>query len=71
MLFPTLELSSLPVVVARPDERLANRSASVLEWNDSVCHLVQTKIKEKISYENFTQIKFYHMMKQSGRNSAQ
>jgi len=34
MLFPTLEPSSLPVVVAQPDERHANRTASVLEWYD-------------------------------------
>jgi len=26
--------SSLPVVVAQPDERHANRTASVLEWYD-------------------------------------
>jgi len=30
-LFLTLEPSSLPVVVAQPDERHANRTASVLE----------------------------------------
>jgi len=34
MLFPTLGPSSLPVVVAQPDERHANRTASVLEWYD-------------------------------------
>jgi len=34
MLFPTLGLSSLPVMVAQPDERHANRTASVLEWYD-------------------------------------
>jgi len=35
LLFPTLGSSSLPVVVAQaaqPDERHANRTASVLEW---------------------------------------
>jgi len=32
MLFPTLGPSSLPVVVAQPDERHANSVASVLEW---------------------------------------
>jgi len=31
MLFPTLRSSSLPVVVAQPDERNANRTVSVLE----------------------------------------
>jgi len=31
MLFPTLGPSSLPVVVAQPDERHANRAAYVLE----------------------------------------
>jgi len=30
----TLERSSLPVVVAQPDERHANRTAFVLEWYD-------------------------------------
>jgi len=30
MLFPILGQSSLPVVVAQPDERYANRTASVL-----------------------------------------
>jgi len=34
MLFPILGPSSLPVVVAQPDERNANRTASVLEWYD-------------------------------------
>jgi len=34
MLFPTLEPSSLPVVVAQPNERHANGAASVLEWYD-------------------------------------
>jgi len=29
-----LERSSLPIVVAQPDERYANRRASVLEWYD-------------------------------------
>jgi len=32
LLIPTLGPSSLPVVVAQPDERHENRSASVLEW---------------------------------------
>jgi len=34
MLLPTLGPSSLPVVVAQPDERHKNRTASVLEWYD-------------------------------------
>jgi len=34
MLFPTLEPSSLPIVVAQPDETHANIRASVLECND-------------------------------------
>jgi len=34
MLFPILEPSSLPFVVAQPDERHANRTASKLEWYD-------------------------------------
>jgi len=34
MLFPILEPSSLLVVVDQPDERHANRIASVLEWYD-------------------------------------
>jgi len=34
MLFPILRPSSLPVVVAHPDERHVNRAASVLEWYD-------------------------------------
>jgi len=35
MLFPTLGPSRLLVVVVQPDERHANRTASVLEWYDS------------------------------------
>jgi len=34
MLFSTLGPSSLPIVVAQPDERHAKRTASVLEWYD-------------------------------------
>jgi len=34
MLFSTLELSSPPIVLAQPDERYANITASVLEWYD-------------------------------------
>jgi len=34
MLFPILGPSSLSVVMAQPDERHANRTASVLEWYD-------------------------------------
>jgi len=34
MLFPTLEPSSLPAVVAQADERHTNWTASVLEWYD-------------------------------------
>jgi len=34
MLFPILEPSNLPVVVAQTDERHVNRTASVLEWYD-------------------------------------
>jgi len=34
MMFPTLGPSSLPIVVAQPDERYASRTASVLEWYD-------------------------------------
>jgi len=34
MLFPTLRPSSLPVVVAQPDERHANGTAFDLEWYD-------------------------------------
>jgi len=35
---------SLPVVVAQPDERHANRTASVLVWQTQrIQHLVQTK----------------------------
>jgi len=34
MLFLILELSSLPIVVAHPDERHGNRTDSVLEWCD-------------------------------------
>jgi len=45
MLFPISGLSSLSVMVAQPDERHANRTASVLEWYEtqSIHHLVQTK----------------------------
>jgi len=34
ILFPTLGPSSLPVVVAQPDKRQLNRTATVLEWYD-------------------------------------
>jgi len=34
MLFLTLGPSSLPIVVAQPDERHANRTAFVLSWYD-------------------------------------
>jgi len=34
MLFPILEPSSPPVVVAQPYERHANRTGSVFEWYD-------------------------------------
>jgi len=34
MLFSTLGPSSLPVVLAQPDEKHINRTASVLEWYD-------------------------------------
>jgi len=34
MLFFILEPSSLPVVVAHPYEKHANRTASVLDWYD-------------------------------------
>jgi len=52
MLLPTLGPNSLPVVVAQPDERHANRAASVLEWYVRhrayiVQHLAQTKKKKK------------------------
>jgi len=46
MLFSTLAPSSLPVVVGQPEERHANRAASVLKWYDRqsiVQHLAQTK----------------------------
>jgi len=36
MLISTMGRSSLPVVVAQPDERHANRTASVLKWYDFV-----------------------------------
>jgi len=53
MLFPTLEPCNLLVVVALPDERHANRTASVLvEWYDRtqsiVQHLFQTKKKKNL-----------------------
>jgi len=34
MLFPILSPSSLLIVVAQPDEKHANRTASVLKWYD-------------------------------------
>jgi len=52
MLFPTLGPSSLSVMVAQPDERHANRTASVLEWYDRhraqsiVQHLVLVQTKK-------------------------
>jgi len=53
MLFLTLGPSSLPVVVAQPDERHANREASVLEWYDrhraEYKHLAQMK-KNKTNF---------------------
>jgi len=50
MLFPNLGPSSLPVVVAQPDERRANRTASVLEWYDKTEHIVQYMVKMKQRY---------------------
>jgi len=49
MLFHTLGPSSLPVMVARPDERYAKRTASVLEWYDR--HKAQNNILFKRSSE--------------------
>jgi len=52
MLFPTLGPSSLPVVVAQPDERHASRTASVLECYDrhrattSILDIVFTSYKQ-------------------------
>jgi len=65
MLFSTLGPSSLPVVVAQPDERHANRAASVLEWYDrhraiifkknsaTSCKILKTAIRLN-SYEDET-----------------
>jgi len=47
MLFPTLGPSSLPVVVAQPDERHADTITSVLEWYDR--HRAQYNISFKRS----------------------
>jgi len=43
MLFPILRPSSLPIVVAQPDERHANKIASVLEWYDRHRAYIQFK----------------------------
>jgi len=54
MLFPVLGSSSLLVVVVQPDERHANRTASVLEWYDrhkSTQHLVQSKKDAAKNYD--------------------
>jgi len=52
MLLSTLGPSRLPVEVAQPDERHANRTASVLEWHDRhralLQHLIQTKIDKVV-----------------------
>jgi len=42
MLTPTLGPSSLPVVVAQPDERQASRTAIVLEWLTDTEHIAAT-----------------------------
>jgi len=42
--------SSLPVVVAQPDERHANRTASLFEWYEKhnvVQHLEEAALKKK------------------------
>jgi len=38
MQFPTLGPSSLAIMVAQPDKRNANRTASLLEWYDRHIH---------------------------------
>jgi len=49
MLFLSLGPSSLPIVLAQPDERYAHRTVSVLEWYDGyrMQHLVQTNKTDK------------------------
>jgi len=49
MLFPTLWSSSLPVVVAQPDERHANRAASVLEWYDTTSGSNEENVMKQIA----------------------
>jgi len=47
MLFPILGSSCLPVVVAQPDIRLANRTASVLEHVTDTEHTTSGSNKEE------------------------
>jgi len=47
MLFTTLGPSSLPVVVAQPDERHANRAASVLEKRIKIFFI---QVKQNMMY---------------------
>jgi len=50
MLFPTLGPSSLLVVVAQPDERRANRTASVLEWTDTEYSTTSSSNEEDVDF---------------------
>jgi len=56
MLFPILGPSSLPVVVAQPDEKHGNRTASVLEEYDDTDHSTTTSSNEE---EAFTEKTWY------------
>jgi len=50
MLFPTLRPSSLLVVVAQPDEKHANRAASVLECMTDTEHSKTSSSNEEDPY---------------------
>jgi len=53
MLFPTLGPSSQLVVVAQPDERHANRAASLLEWYDRHRAMSTTSSSSEEEHQNY------------------
>jgi len=50
----TLGQSSLPVVVAQPDERHANRTAFVLEWYDRHRPSIMSGLNEEYPFLKIT-----------------
>jgi len=62
MLFLTLGPNSLPVVVAQPDERHTNRTASVLEWYDRHRAYYNIWFKRSSNRTHHTRVKRTHFI---------